>query len=144
VAVLRALKARGSARFELWGIDIGSGERRWTLRFDDDGGPFDETGGFSGLLTKDDKRQSWIAHMTVAGLQIVRVATTPFRYRIETINPADGVSGGVTDVPISGDYTMISPKLLGWQGQVAWIHFSGDYNAVDVASKKVVYTTSPQ
>lgn len=143
VAIVRALKARGTARFEIWGIDLVTGERRWALPFDEEGGPFDFPDGFSGLLTKNDKRQAWVAHLTPAGLRIVRLATDPFRFRVETVNPADGVSGGMTDVPITGDYTIISPDLLGWRGDVAWIHLSGDYNALDVAAKKIVYETSP-
>ena len=53
VLLVRALRTRGTRRFELWGVDVASGKKLWQTIFDKEGGPMLGPDRAAGLLSKE-------------------------------------------------------------------------------------------
>jgi outer membrane protein assembly factor BamB len=141
VLVVQALHTRGTPRHELWGVDATSGDKLWALKLDA-GGPMRGVGpdALSGLIGKDRDEVAWAAQLTPAGLVLVRNMGKPaLQLTVETLNLKDGTSQGQKSIPLSirGPFYSI-PTVLGWQGDVVWLHLDGSYYAVDVRKTEIV------
>ncbi len=141
VLVVRALYTRGTPRFELWGIDTATGNKLWDVKFGA-GGPMKGNGpdSLAGLIGKDRDDVVWAAQLAPAGLVLVRNMGKPeFQLTVETFNLKDGTSQGQKAIKLNIASPFYSvPAVLGWQGDVAWLHLNNSYYAVDVSKAEIV------
>ena len=141
VLVVRAVRTRGTPRFELWGIDTTTGNKLWDVKFGE-GGPMQGNGpeALVGLIGKDREDVAWTAQLTPAGLVLVRNAGKPeFQLSVETLNVKDGTSQGQKSIKLNVSSPFYSvPAVLGWRGDVAWLHLNNSYYAVDVRKVEIV------
>ncbi|MEW5830782.1 MAG: PQQ-binding-like beta-propeller repeat protein [Chloroflexota bacterium] len=135
--VLRARRTKGSERFELWGLDPGSGERTWQL-VPEDAGPVDPPNEMSGLIDSDESGWTW--KLTPAGLLLIEFQAEPNQLVLKTFDPASGSSLGETAIPmkeVSGDFYSI-PTVIGWHGTEIYFILDTRIYALDVATGQLV------
>lgn len=141
VVFVSAVRTRGTRRSELWAIDIKSGERLWDLKFDSEGGEI-RPDGYTGLIAAGDDEIGWTVHVTDAGVRLLSLTGKPsFQIDVQTLGLRDGVSAGKKSIALTGDYTLLSPGLFGWRGDVAWLSLSSDVIAIDAARGERVFAT---
>ncbi len=144
VLFVSAIRTRGTRRSELWAIDVKSGERLWDLKFDSEGGEI-RSDGYTGLIAAGDDEVGWTVHVTDAGVRMLRVTGKPsFQVEVETLGLRDGVSAGKKTIALTGNYTLLSPGLFGWRGDVAWLSLSSDVVAIDAARGEWVFASKDQ
>ncbi len=141
VVYVSAIRTRGTRRSELWAIDVTSGERLWDLKFDSEGGEI-RPDGYTGLIAAGDDEVGWTVNVTDAGVRLLSLTGKPsFQINVETLGLRDGVSAGKKTIALTGDYTLLSPGLFGWRGDVAWLSLSSDVIAIDTAKGERVFAS---
>ena len=142
VLLVRALRTRGTRRFELWGVDIVSGKRIWQTIFDREGGPMLAPDRASGLLSKDSETEVWSAQLGPNGLSVVRVTAKPsLQATIETFGLKDGVSPGRKTVTLkTGSLLVTIPKELEWRGDTAWFLIDSVVYGINTKTATVEYS----
>ena len=138
--IVRARRTRGTEKFELWGVNAASGESAWTLDMQG-ASPIDPPDDMSGLV--DDTDFGWTWKLLPTGLVVITFRGQPNQLQLETFNPADGASLGKQTLALKkvfGDFYSI-PKVIGWQGSLAYIYVDTVIYSLDVstAKLKVVY-----
>ncbi len=124
VLIVRAIRSRGTARSELWGLDLVSDEPRWQYVLQ---APrwFKETGSGG----------AWDWHLTSQGLAVLQIFGDPDQLTIETLNPQTGVSSGQKTIPLDDDYF----SDIVWTNDAAWLAFRQIYK-VDLQTGTLSYT----
>lgn len=140
--LVRALRTRGTRRFELWAVDVASGKRLWQTIFDKEGGPMLGPDRASGLLSKDREMEVWSAQLGPGGLNVVRVTSMPtLQATVETFNLKDGVSPGRKTVALkTGSLLVTIPKELGWQADTAWLLIDSVVYGINARTAAVEYS----
>jgi outer membrane protein assembly factor BamB/ribosomal protein L7/L12 len=138
--IVRARKTRGSESFELWGVQVDSGSLAWQLNMQG-ASPIDPPNEMSGLI--DDTSSGWTWKLASTGLVVIEFQAKPNQLVLETFNQASGASMGKKAVPlkrVSGDFYGI-PKVLGWQGDVAYLTIELNIYSLDVTTSqlKLIY-----
>lgn len=136
--IVRARRTRGSERFELWGVDPGSGEPRWQLDLTD-AGPLDPPDEMAGLVDGDESAWTW--RLADAGLLLVRFEADPHQVVIVTLDPTNGAQLNETTVAlrgIVGDFYSI-PEILGWQEGLLYAGVDGNIYAIDVNAGEILF-----
>ena len=141
--LVRVTKTRGTRRQELEAIDAATGLIRWTMPIEENGGPFDDRSGYTGLLSNSEAQTAWTAHVSNSGAHLLRITSKPFRFVFEDIDMVSGVTRGKIEAPVAGRPLLLGPVLIGWSGDVAWVQQSSSYVALDVAAKKIVAQINP-
>jgi outer membrane protein assembly factor BamB len=130
--IVRARRTRGTERFELWGVDVSSGNRVWQM--DMQGAePIDPPDEMAGLVDKNDWGWTW--NLNPAGLVIITFQGQPNQLILETFNPADGTSLGKQTLAlkkVSGDFYSI-PTVIGWRGNIVYLDVETSLYTLDVA-----------
>ena len=142
VLLVRALRTRGTRRFELWGVEVSSGKRLWQTIFDKEGGPMLGPDRASGLLSKDSEMEVWSAQLGANGLSVVRVTSKPtLQATVETFGLKDGVSPGRKTVTLkTGSLLVTIPKELGWQADTAWLLIDSVVYGINTRTATVEYS----
>ncbi|MEO6063888.1 MAG: ribosomal protein L7/L12 [Thermoflexales bacterium] len=142
VLLVRALRTRGTRRFELWGVDVTSGKRLWQTIFDKDGGPMLGPDRAAGLLSKDSEMEVWSAQLGANGLSVVRVTSKPtLQATVETFGLKDGVSPGRKSVTLkTGSLLVTIPKELEWRGDTAWLLIDSVVYGINTKTATVDYS----
>lgn len=130
IVVVLAKRTRGTERYELWGLDSASGERRWqyVLQAKDLLAPNGWT---------DDGAWTW--QLTPQGLALFQLLPEPNRLVVETLSLQDGVSKGQQTISLGGDSTLFV-NTLGWVNGKEWLIIEGKVQAIDPAAGAVAYT----
>jgi outer membrane protein assembly factor BamB len=141
VLVVRALRTRGTQRYELWGVEISTGNKLWDVKFGE-GGPMRGEGPdyASGFIGKDKDDVAWAAQLTPASVVVLRNTGKPqFQLSVETLSIKDGTSQGQKTIPLNVSASFYSvPAVLGWHGDVVWLHLDNSYLGVDVRKAEIV------
>lgn len=136
--IARARRTRGSERFELWGLEIPSGEPAWQIDLGE-GGPVDPPDAMTGLVDGDESAWTW---SLVAGrLILVEFRADPHLLVLDSIDPADGLRsrrGTVALRNVTGSFYSV-PKVIGWQGSLVYLTLSARLYALDAASGELVF-----
>jgi outer membrane protein assembly factor BamB len=135
--IVRAQRTKGSQRFELWGLDPGSGARTWQL-VPENSDPVDPPNGMSGLI--DSGESGWTWQITPAGLLLLKFQAEPNQLVLQTINPADGSSVGEKVIPlkrVTGDFYSI-PIIIGWNDMEIYFILDTRVYALDVVTGQIV------
>ena len=142
VLLVRALRTRGTRRFELWAVDVASGKRLWQTIFDKEGGPMLGPDRASGLLSKDSETEVWSAQLGANGLNVVRVTSKPtLQATVETFGLKDGVSPGRKTVTLkTGSLLVTIPKELGWRADTAWLLIDSVVYGINTKTATVEYS----
>lgn len=134
--IVRARRTRGTERFELWGVEAGSGNLAW--RLDMQGAePIDPPNEMSGLI--DDTSSGWTWRLAPSGLVLIKFQAKPNQLMLETFNPADGTSQGKQTIAlnkVSGDFYSI-PTVIGWQGSLVYLSLESNIYVLDVTTGKL-------
>jgi len=132
-----ARRAKGSERFELWGVDSASGKRTWQL-IPENARPIDPPHEMSGLVDKDESGWTW--QLTPTGLRLIEFQADPNQLALTTYNPADGSKLGEETVPIkdvSGEFYSV-PVIVGWHAGELYFVLEGQVYVLDVDSMQWV------
>ena len=125
VLLVAAERRRGSRRYELWGLDATTGERRWQIIFEDED-PIYEAGSWAG--------NAWAAQFTSHGLVLMHFLEEPPRVVVEKLDPQSGVSSGEVVSDLGEEY---------WYGVVwaddAVLLRSRKLHAIDLVSGEVLW-----
>lgn len=135
--ILRADRTRGTNRSELWGVDISDGAQSWQITMQD-AEPIDPPNEMSGFIDKTDF--GWTLIKTSTGLMRMTFKGEPNQLVLETINAADGSVQSSKTINIkgaSGDFYDI-PKVLGWQGNTAYLDIDSGFYRLDVSTGELV------
>jgi outer membrane protein assembly factor BamB len=141
--ILHTTKTRGTRRYELLAVDTQTGQLRWTMKFDEDGGPFTLENDFSGLLSNSEEESAWTTLVTPSSVHLLRIMSKPFRFIFEDVSPETGATAGRTEVPIEGDPLLLGPTLVGRRGETLWVHIDRGFVALDMAAKTIVARVTP-
>lgn len=135
--ILRADRTRGTNRSELWGVDISSGAQTWQITMQD-AEPIDPPNEMSGFIDNTDF--GWTLSQTSAGMVRMTFKGEPNQLVLETISPTDGSVQSSKTINIkgaSGDFYDI-PKVLGWQGNTAYLDIDSGFYRLDVSTGELV------
>jgi hypothetical protein len=94
----------------------------------------------AGLI--DDGDSAWTAHLTPAGLAVVRAMAQPHQLTVEMLNPRTGASGGPVAIPLSGingDFYSV-PEVLGWNRDQLWLILDGRMYVVNPEKGNLEFT----
>jgi outer membrane protein assembly factor BamB len=128
VLVVSARRTRGSERYELWGLDAATGQRKWQYLFEDED-PIEAPGAWAG------NAYAW--QLSSRGLVLLHMFKEPRRLVLETLDPQTGQSGGQTNIDLGEDRS--SWNSVVWSGDTAWVTTT-KLHAVDLVSGKLLYT----
>ncbi len=135
--VARARRTRGTERFELWGVDAGTGSKKWSLELENTK-PLDPPNELVGLVDEDESGWAW--RLTPTGLLLLDFQAVPNQLVLNTINPADGSKTSEIAVPLEDDgsefYSV--PTVIGWWNQVVYFILDTQVYAVDTTSGEVL------
>ncbi len=126
--IVSAKRTRGSERYELWGLDAVTGERKWEKVFQDEE-PIEAPGSWAG------NAYSW--RLTPRALVLLHMLEEPSRLVLETLDPRTGQSAGLTDIDLGDDSWNWDGVV--WTDDTAWV-VASKLHAVDLLSGKLLYT----
>ena len=135
--IVRARRTRGTERFELWGLDLASGERLWQM--DLNATPLDPPNELSGLV--DQGEPGWTWKLVADQLVLLQFQAAPNQLVLQTLNPADGTPASEITVPfkaVSGDFYAV-PTMIGWQDNVIYFVLESKVYGVDITTGKVLF-----
>ena len=132
VVVIEARRTRGSARYELWGVDAGSGERLWQFipQAEDS---FDNTA--SSIVDADGL---FAVHATEGKLVLLQAFDDPARITLEKLDFQNGVSQGQVSYAVN-ETSIFSLAVIGWREDQVWLDSDGIL-VLDLSSAKVLYS----
>jgi outer membrane protein assembly factor BamB len=134
VVMVSAKRTRGTTKYEIWGIDKETGKRLWSYSL----GESEALEDHPGLIAEGDS--IWMTHLTEAGLVVLWVRSAPHQVVLETLNPADGVSGGPKTLGLDFDTPFLgSVELLGWTQDTAWLMLENTVLGVDTRAGTIAY-----
>jgi large subunit ribosomal protein L7/L12 len=134
--IVRARRARGTERFELWGVDRASGKRTWQIDLGK-AKPLDPPNNLVGLVDSDDHGWTW--RLVPGGLALIEFQAEPNQVVLKTIDTAKGNTLDEKTLPlkkVSGDFYLV-PKLIGWQGQTAFFNVEISLYVIDISTGKI-------
>ena len=135
--IVRARRSRGSERFELWGLEAGSGERLWSWELENSK-PLDPPNEMVGLVDEDVSGWAW--HLASNGLLLLEFQAVPNQLVLTTLNPADGTSTSELTIELeksTSDFYSV-PTVIGWWEQVVYFILDAQVYAVDTVSGEVL------
>ena len=135
--IVRARRTRGTERFELWGLDLASGERLWQMEVG--AAPIDPPNELVGLV--DDTDTGWTWKLVAGNLALIKFQAAPNQLVLDTLNPADGtlVSEQVVALnKVVGDFYSV-PMVIGWQDTLLYVSLDSRIYAVDVSTGKLKF-----
>ncbi len=135
--IARARRTRGTERFELWGVDAGSGSKKWSLELENTK-PLDPPNELVGLVDEDESGWAW--RLAPTGLLLLDFQAVPNQLVLTTINPADGSKTSEIAVPLENDgsefYSV--PTVVGWWNQMVYFILDTQVYAVDTISGEIM------
>lgn len=136
--LVRARRTRGSERFELWGVDAGSGSRLWQLDMGN-AGPVDPPNEMIGLVDSDESGFTW--KILNDQLVLVYFQANPHQLLIRTLDPSSGAV--LSELPVklkavTGDFYSI-PEVIGWQENRLYLSLEADLYCVDVVTGEILF-----
>jgi hypothetical protein len=135
--LVRARRRRGSERFELWGINIASGDRLWQMILKNSS-PLDPPDEYQSLLDID--AHAWTWHVTQDGVMVLDFQAEPNQLVIQTIKMADGSSIAEKIIPfkiVSGDFYS-APEIIGLQGNLIYFTMEVKLYVLDVSTGEII------
>ena len=132
VVVIEARRTRGSARYELWGIDRRSGERLWQF-IPQAENSFNDTA--SSIMDSDG---AFAVHATQYGLSLVQAFDDPARITLERLDFQTGVSQGQFSYSPK-ENSIFSLQVIGWRADQVWLDSDGIL-VLDLSSGVLVYS----
>jgi ribosomal protein L7/L12 len=134
--IARARRTRGTEKFELWGLDIASGNLAWQV--DMQGAkPIEPPDEMAGLVDKTDWGWTW--KLTPAGLSVITFQGDPNQILLQTYKVADGTNVDSQTLPlknVTGTFYGI-PALIGWQGNIAYMSLESNIYSLDLNTGKL-------
>ncbi len=133
--LILAQRTRGSARYELWGVNPTSGER-WTIAFDEHK-PLDQ---YSGTITDSDA-SPWTWQLARGSLVVIHFEIKPNQFVVESYDPQTGVQQKKVTIPAGiddSDYYYVR-EVLGWQGSKFWMVVELQIYSIDVEQGKLSF-----
>jgi hypothetical protein len=138
VLIVRARRARGTERFELWGVDRVSGERMWQSDFGK-ARPLDPPNKLSGLVDSDEYGWTW--RQVPEGLVLIEFQAEPNQIALKTINTATGTALDTKTIAlkkVSGDFYSV-PEIIAWQGQIAYFKVDTNLYGFDILTGEIKF-----
>lgn len=127
VLIVLAERTRGSTRYELWGVAVGTSERRWQRLFEGEE-PLEEPGAWAGSAL------SW--HLTPRGLMVLHMQQEPRRFVLETIDPQTGATSGQAQIDLADDTWPW--EAAAWTNDYLWVTTIKLY-ALDLGSGELLW-----
>lgn len=138
VLVVRALRTRGTQRFELWGIDPVMGEQVWKYDLGDNA-PFQPPDNSSGSLS--DGESAWAWKVLESRLFLVIAESDPNQFVTKVLDPSDGTSVQTHITPFetwSEDTYWISS--IDWRDSLFWANVASDVLVLNVETGMIDYS----
>jgi len=135
--LVRAMRTRGTERFELWGVDPVTGEQDWTLDLENST-PIDPPEELIGLIDSDESGWSW--HLGPSGLLLLEFRAEPNQLVLTLINPSDGSSQSEQTIEmkkVTGDF-FSAPTIIGWWGEVVYFILDTNVYALDTTTGEIL------
>lgn len=135
--LVRARRTLGSERFELWGVNESSGDRKWEMILENTA-PLDPPNEAIGLI--DSGEQAWTWHSGEDGFMLLNFQAEPNQLVIRTINLETGVSSNELSIPlkgISGDFYSV-PTVIGWRENLVYLSMESDLYLIDTSLGKIL------
>jgi len=135
--LVRAMRTRGTERFELWGVDPATGKQDWTLELENST-PIDPPEELIGLIDSDESGWSW--HLGPSGLLLLEFQAEPNQLVLTLINPSDGTSQSEQTIEmkkVTGDF-FSAPTIIGWWGEVVYFILDTNIYALDTTTGEIL------
>ena len=136
--VVRARRTRGSERFELWAVNVDSGELAWQIDLESSR-PMDPPHELAGLIDQDGSGWTW--HAETGGFLWMDFRAEPTRLVIKRIDPVDGSSLSESEMllrDVTGDF-FSSPEVIGWWGETIYFLLDSVVYSVDVSTETIQF-----
>jgi hypothetical protein len=140
--LVRAVRQRGSTRFELWLVDgTGRDGVRWTFDLGKNP-PLDPPDANTGIIDVDEPVWTW--HLVPDGLMILRFkrADDDVSHAIlfETVDLESGTSSGSKEISLDISTTILSaPDFTIWRQDTLWMSIEGKLLGFDATAGEIVY-----
>ncbi|HNT53111.1 MAG TPA: PQQ-binding-like beta-propeller repeat protein [Anaerolineaceae bacterium] len=120
ILVVEAQRTRGSTRFEIWGLDGETGERKWQViptaedSLDQEASSIMDSGG------------AFTVQNTSSGMALIQAFDDPERLTFDLIDLHTGVTQNQASyaMPETSIFTL---EKIGWSGDTIWIYSDGTY-----------------
>jgi len=135
--LVRARRTRGSERFELWGLNAGTGTRLWKIVLEKSS-PIDPPNEMIGLI--DSGEQGWSWHALDDDFLLLGFKAEPNQLVIAKVNTADGNRSNELTIPlkgVSGDFYSV-PEIIGWREGLLYLSLDSDLYILDTSSGKIL------
>lgn len=139
--LVRAMRQRGSTRFELWAVDRASGERRWVYDLGEHP-PLDPPDANTSII--DDDKPVWTWRLTSDGLYILRFKRAAddvsHALLVERLDLQTGVSAGQQEARLGVETIILSaPEVAGWTQDTLWFIIENSVLAFDLGDGAFTY-----
>lgn len=140
--LVRAVRQRGTRRFELWLVDeAGGGEARWSLNLGQNP-PVDPPDANTSIIDVD--APAWTWHAVPDGLAILSFERAKddvsHAVRIETLDWQTGTSLSVKQVQLGVETSILSvPRWRAWERGWLWMSVEGSLMALDPVAGQITY-----
>lgn len=136
ILLVRAKRTLGSTRFELWGMDVDSGEVLWQKQMPNSE-PIDPPDAMSGLV--DDTDWGFIWHPAQEGLWLVTFQGEPGKVVLERIDLSNGTVLDSQTLKIKGvgDEFYSIPSVIDWVGDLGYFTIDSSLYVLDLMEPRL-------
>jgi hypothetical protein len=134
--LIRARRTRGTERFEIWGLNPGSGAKLWQVDLQG-ASPIDPPEKMSGLVDETDTGFTW--RLVPAGLVLIKFQGNPNQMLLDTINITNGTlldEKTVALKQVTGDFYSV-PKVIGWQDNLMYLNLDSNIYGLDITTEEI-------
>jgi outer membrane protein assembly factor BamB len=134
--LVRARRTRGTERFEIWGLNPGSGAKLWQVDLQG-ASPIDPPDEMSGLVDETDTGFTW--RLVPAGLVLIKFQGNPNQMLLDTINITNGTlldEKTVALKQVTGDFYSV-PKVIGWQDNLMYLNLDSNIYGLDITTEEI-------
>ncbi|MBN2390109.1 MAG: hypothetical protein JXR84_05275 [Anaerolineae bacterium] len=140
--LVRAMRQRGSARFEIWSVNKSAPEEvNWTFDLGQNP-PFDPPNANTSIIDEDEPVWTW--HVAPGGLMIIRFKRAEddvsHAILLETLDLQTGTSSGSEEIQLGISTIILSaPEFVVWQQDTMWMSIEGQLLGFDATGGEIVY-----
>ncbi|MBN1304335.1 MAG: PQQ-binding-like beta-propeller repeat protein [Anaerolineales bacterium] len=138
ILVVRAKRTRGSERFELWGLDLITGNQQWTYYLGESQ-PFDPPG--SGVGSLSDGESAWTWMQSGDEMILVTANSSPTELVTTVLDISTGKSHTMETTGFdTWNEDSYWAKPINWQGSTLWLLADQKILVIDAISGKIAYS----
>ena len=135
--LVQAMKTRGSRTYQLWGINISTGEQTGPIDLAENAPAQD----MYGTIPSDGFLWTW--QLSGANLSIIEFSKKPNQVAIETVNLNTGGQGNLVTIPlpqVKSDFYSLR-KMIGVQRHILWVMLDNQVFGIDLVKGNLAFAS---